>query len=71
MVFISLVAKGIKAGQPSQIIMNSLIRQIRAHTSSADPTSKSEGLAKTDRPAPRSTLGLRIVNPYLVDALIE
>ncbi|KAL9632948.1 MAG: hypothetical protein Q9164_004993 [Protoblastenia rupestris] len=51
--------------------MSAIIRKIRSQKSGMEPSSTGEGLAKPNRPAPPSTLGLRVVNPCLVDALID
>ena len=51
--------------------MNTIIREVRSQKSDLEPHSIGEGLVETSRFALTSNLGLRGVNPCLVNAAIE
>ena len=51
--------------------MSAMIRKFRSQKGDDEPQSTSAGLAKADQPAPTATLGLRVVNPRQVEAVIE
>ena len=51
--------------------MNAIVRRVQSQKRDVEPQRRGEGLAKASRPAPMSNLGLRVVGPCQVSAVIE
>ncbi|KAL6717735.1 hypothetical protein ACLMJK_003820 [Lecanora helva] len=51
--------------------MSAIIRQFLSRKTEVEIQSTRAGLAKADRPAPSSSLGLRVINPRHIDAVID